>query len=128
MGESLARHGVKLDAVWSSPLVRAVETAELVACAVGFNGGLEIAGLLAPEGPSSEIAAKILEREQRERVALVGHEPSMGNLLSLLVGRPGLQMSKGAVVRLKWRSGARAEVVWVVRPRQLDPVATLDGL
>ncbi|HZS39073.1 MAG TPA: phosphohistidine phosphatase SixA [Polyangia bacterium] len=128
VGESLARHGVKLDVIWSSPLVRAVETAELVAVSVGYTGGLEIARALAPEGRPSEILGMVLEQEQRERVALVGHEPSMGNLLSALIGRPGLSLSKGAVVRLRYEAHKKAQVVWMMKPKQLDPSPSLDGL
>jgi phosphohistidine phosphatase SixA len=62
------------------------------------------------------------------RVGLVGHQPSMGRLLSLLVGRDGLALSKGAVVRLAWERGAPARLVWVVTPKRLDPVPTLDAM
>jgi phosphohistidine phosphatase len=128
VGESLARHGVKLDAIWSSPLVRAVETAELVAVSIGFQGGFEVTRVLAPEGRPSEILGMLLEQEARERVALVGHEPSMGYLLSALVGRPGLSLSKGAVVRLRYEAHKTAQVVWMMKPKQLDPSSSLDGL
>jgi phosphohistidine phosphatase len=128
VGESLLRHAVKLDAIWSSPLVRAVETAELIAVAIGYGGALEISRLLSPEAHSSEIIDGLLERQDGERVALVGHEPSMGNLLSALVGKPGLSLSKGAVVRLEYRAGKRARVIWTIKPKQLDPIASLDGL
>jgi len=128
VGESLARHGVKLDVVWSSPLVRAVETAELVAVSIGYTGAIEINRALAPEGRPSELLGVLLEREERERVALVGHEPSMGYLLSALVGRPGLSLSKGAVVRLRYEAHKKATVVWMMKPKQLDPVPSLDGL
>ena len=127
VGESLARHAVKLEAIWSSPLVRAVETAELVGVALGFAGGLEITRALAPEARSKD-ALELLEAETRERVALVGHEPSIGNLLSALLGRSGLAMSKGAVVRLAWQPKGPAKVVWVIKPKRLDPIASLDGL
>ena len=127
VGESLARHAIKLDAIWSSPLVRAVETAELVAVALGYASGLEITRALAPEARSAE-AIDLLEQEARERVALVGHEPSIGNLLSKLLGKSGLAMSKGAVVRLSWQPKGPAKVIWVIKPKRLDPIASLDGL
>jgi phosphohistidine phosphatase len=127
VGEALARHAVGFDAIWSSPLVRAVETAELIAAALGYAGQLEISRALTPEARSADALA-LLERDARARVALVGHEPSMGNLLSALVGRHGLSLSKGAVVRLAWKPGAAARVVWVVKPKQLDPIGSLDAL
>src|SRR5262245_48524924 len=52
VGAALARHGVQLDVIASSPLVRAVETAELVAVSVGYAGQLAIHTDLQPEaGP-----------------------------------------------------------------------------
>jgi hypothetical protein len=37
-------------------------------------------------------------------------------------------MSKGAVARMAWREGAPAELVWVMTPRRLEPMPSLDGL
>ena len=65
-------------------------------------------------------------------MALVGHLPSMGYLLSSLLGAPGLAMSKMCVVRLGWphadTTGRPANLIWVMTPRHLDPVASLDVL
>src|SRR5690242_6119374 len=60
VGAALARHGVKLDAIVSSPLVRAVETAELVAVSIGYEGGLEIRSEITPEGRPEIITQRLL--------------------------------------------------------------------
>jgi hypothetical protein len=54
----------------------------------------------------------------------------MGHLLSALLSRPGLSMSKGAVARVAWQPGAPREgqLVWVVTPRRLEPMPSLDAL
>jgi phosphohistidine phosphatase len=127
VGASLAKHGVKLDHIVSSPLVRAVETAELIAVSLGYDGELEIWPELLPEGSPSHVIAKLGPRSGR--TALVGHLPSIGNLLGTLLGRPqGVSMSKMAVVRLGWTDGRNAKLVWVMTPRRLEPVASLDAL
>ena len=129
VGASLAQHGVKLDLIVSSPFVRAVETAELVAVSVGYERQIEIVGELAPEGrPAQMIDRALRPHAKKGRVALVGHLPSMGHLLSALLDRPGLSMSKGAVARLGWTEGRAAKLVWVMTPKRLDPVASLDAL
>jgi len=132
VGASLARQGVKLDLIVSSPLVRAVETAELVAVSVDYDGELEILPDLLPEGATGSMIERAIKRNaKRARVALVGHLPSMGHLLGALLDRPGQAMSKMSVVRLDYHTDsgdAPARLVWVVTPRRLDPVASLDGL
>jgi phosphohistidine phosphatase len=127
VGASLAQHGVKLDHIVASPLVRAVETAELIAVSLGYDGELEIWPELLPEGSPQHVIGKLGPRSGR--TALVGHLPSIGNLLGTLLGRPqGVSMSKMAVVRLGWTDGRSAKLVWVMTPRHLEPVASLDAL
>ena len=130
VGASLAQLGVKLERIAVSPLVRAVETAELVAVSLEYDGELEIWPELAPEGAPEAVIARLHARPGR--TALVGHLPSIGNLLGTLLCRPsGVSMSKMSVVRLGWpetRDGHPAKLVWVMTPKHLQPVASLDAL
>jgi phosphohistidine phosphatase len=123
VGAALKRAGVSFDALACSPLVRAVETATLIAVELGFEGGLVVDSSLAPDGVPSAMLS-VAARLADERVALVGHEPSMGNFLSALVGRSGMTMVKAGVVRLAVSGppvlGA-AKLVWTISPRQLVP-------
>jgi phosphohistidine phosphatase len=123
VGAALKKAGVGFDAIACSPLVRAVETATLIAVELGYEGGLVIDSALAPDGAPSTMLS-LAERLAGERIALVGHEPSMGNFLSALVGRSGMTMVKGGVVRLAANDppvlGA-AKLVWTISPRQLVP-------
>ena len=61
-------------------------------------------------------------------MALVGHEPSMGKLLSALLASRGLAFSKGAVARLELATVARATGVRDRSRRHPAPVPSLDGL
>ena len=79
VSKGLARLGIEFDLLWHSPLLRAVETAELLADRV--RGLSRVTPLLA-EAPGEDILMLLSE----ERVALVGHEPWMGELLSLMLG------------------------------------------
>ena len=133
VGASLAKHGVKLDLILASPLVRAVETAELIAVSVEYDGELQILHELTPEGSPAQMIDRALRPNlKRGRVALVGHLPSMGNLLGALLDRPGVPMSNMSVVRLGYASqgggGRPAKLVWSMTPRRLDPVASLSAL
>lgn len=124
VGAALHKEGVRFDAIAVSPLVRAVETATLVAEATGFDGGLTVDTALTPDGHTEAMLA-VCARLPGQRVALVGHEPSMGQLLSELVGKPGMSLVKAGVVRLAVDGSARrgaAKVVWQLSPRHLAPV------
>jgi phosphohistidine phosphatase len=98
--------------IWHSSLVRARETAELLAKGLEFSGECrEVAGLR-PEDDPREIARKLAKLEKS--VALVGHEPHMSALASLLVvgatHPAAFVMKKGATLALE-----REDDRWVVR-------------
>jgi phosphohistidine phosphatase len=76
--------------VVTSPLVRAVQTAEIVAIVttVGDRDGTVWARCdMAPGGTGVQLARR-LASEGRRRVMLVGHEPDLSGLISILLGVP----------------------------------------
>ena len=80
-----------VEAVLSSPLRRAVETAEIVAEAYGLADAVEITPALAPGAGPDAVHAALATIGAPSGVVLVGHEPDMGALAStLLVGTPSL--------------------------------------
>jgi phosphohistidine phosphatase len=76
-----------LDAIWMSPLVRAVQTATLLAQALGFEGPLRSHRHLYPDSPVGAMEG-ILEFEGALTVALVGHQPTIGAFAAYLLGVP----------------------------------------
>jgi phosphohistidine phosphatase len=123
VGAALKKAGVSLDAIACSPLVRAVETATLMAVEVGYTGGLTIDIALTPDGAPSTML-NVATQLGGERIAMVGHEPSMGQFLSVLVGRSGMSMVKAGVVKLAVGGApviGAAKLVWTISPRQLTP-------
>ena len=87
VGRLLREQGISFDAVLTSPLVRAVQTAELIAEAVDFLGVVEAHYGLYPGSHPSAIAADIPTRGGD--VALVGHAPTISEIGAHLVGQPG---------------------------------------
>jgi phosphohistidine phosphatase len=98
VGAALLSNGVKFDAVVTSPLVRAVQTAEILAESVGFFGIVEALPPLRPGVPPRVVAAELPARGMA--VAVVGHEPGISALGALLVGRPAFPPFKKAQVCL----------------------------
>jgi phosphohistidine phosphatase len=81
-----------VEAVLTSPLVRARQTAEIVADVYGLDEArLEIVEALAPGHDADAVFRALRPHQAAAGVLLVGHEPDMGELTStLLVGTPGL--------------------------------------
>ena len=99
-GRGLARLGVALDVILSSPLVRARQTAELVAAALDPRPSLITVDSLAPDGTYAAIINDLEKHARKTNIALVGHEP-IGELASRLIGsRHALEFKKGAVCRI----------------------------
>jgi phosphohistidine phosphatase len=112
--------GLETHEFWHSPLVRSRETAELLTAQLGTPAKLvEIAGLESGDDP-----AKIAERlkSRKTPVAIVGHEPHLGALASLLVAGmaepPRFVLKKSAAVALERAEGGWA-VRWQVSPELL---------
>lgn len=114
-----------IDVLVSSPLTRAVETADIVAEVYPGAKRLQHAGL-APGLYHAELLHWIMRH--RGSMALVGHEPDLSQWIGYLVsGEPRslVQMKKGAVCRLDMPSNAaagEARIVWLLSARQLAQI------
>jgi len=116
-------HGVRFstDALISSPLVRARQTAEIVADGLGcevvvddrLGGGVSLA----------TVDAILADAGSPTRVVLVGHDPDFSEMLSRLAGASELIMKKGAFARLDVRgpvADGRGSLRWLITPDLLD--------
>src|SRR5437763_65821 len=106
----------------TSPLVRAVQTAEIVAQALEIDD-VEVLEELRPDVP----VQAVLERSAQfdgKRMGLVGHDPQMTGLVAALSGQPPdrLRFPKGAVVRFDVSDLARrqAQARWWLAPREKE--------
>ena len=97
----LARLGVSVEVVLSSPLVRARQTAEIVAAGLDPRPSLVNVDSLAPDGTYAAVVADLEKHARKARIALVGHEPAIGELAARLIGsRHPIEFKKGAVCRI----------------------------
>ena len=93
--------GVSIDVVVTSPLVRNKQTADIVAGAFDPRPPIVIADALAPGGSVQGVLADLEKQSRRKRIALVGHEPGIGELAARLAGsRHPFEFKKGAVCRI----------------------------
>ena len=109
--------------IWHSPLARARETAERLRPVVPLAALRETLALR-PEDKPEKMAARIATLAPTLMLAIVGHEPHLSALATLLVsGRSGLATAfvfeKGAVLALSSVDGATWAVRWHVAPSLL---------
>jgi len=118
--------GLKFDAILTSPLSRAAETAEIVAAAYANDPPPQVLPALAGGVSPAEAAAALAPFARYENLMIVGHEPQLSGLVSLLLCGSSevvhLRFRKGGCVALELsnrfeRGGA--ELLWVLTQRQL---------
>lgn len=125
----LAAIEVTIDLVLTSPLVRARQTAELLISGLPGHPRLETLDALAPGGRVPVILEAIFQRsrQRQSKIALVGHEPDLGELAARLLGaRGGIQFKKGAVccIELQGRlASGPGTLLWHFPPRVLRRLA-----
>jgi phosphohistidine phosphatase len=95
VAEVLRGEGVSLDAILTSPLTRAVQTAELLAAGLGYDGLLESDVGLLPRSVPMVVARSIQERlASLKTLLVVGHMPAISGLGAALVGMAGFPSFK----------------------------------
>jgi phosphohistidine phosphatase len=106
----------------TSPLVRAVQTAEIVAVVtkLGDRGGsVEVRREMAPGGDAVKLAYR-LAAEGAKRVMLVGHEPDLSALVGAMLGEFSRPFDKAMVVGIQpVAEGARPKLRFVLDPKLL---------
>jgi phosphohistidine phosphatase len=115
----LSANGFVPDAIVSSPKLRATQTAEPVANALGR--GVDIDEVLAG---AFDLAAleRLLDARRLERPMLVGHDPDFSDLVEALCGTSAIPLRKGALARVDadrpLRDGG-GKLRWLVPPDML---------
>jgi phosphohistidine phosphatase len=122
----LARLGVSFDVMLTSALVRARQTADAVAGAFDPRPPIVTIESLAPGGTYQAVLADLEKQTRRSRIALVGHEPGIGELAARLIGsRHPIEFKKGAVCRIDFETlppAGPGALRWLVTPKILRSV------
>lgn len=98
---ALARLGVTFDQIVTSPLVRARQTADVFAEALSPHPPVAQSDALSTSGTAVAVIEDLGRFARRARIALVGHEPNLGELTARLLGaRRAIEFKKGAICRI----------------------------
>jgi phosphohistidine phosphatase len=118
----LARGGMEIDLVATSPLVRTVETADILARGLPSRPRVEVVEALAP-GSDWQALLEWTVRQDAASIAWVGHAPCVGRLVAAAIGdgSAAVRMEKGAIaaIALDDGPGHPGELEWLVTPALL---------
>jgi phosphohistidine phosphatase len=118
-GRGLARLGIEFDACYTSPKVRARDTARLACEALNVE---PIEEDVLGDGFDREDALELLMRHGTDaRVLVVGHEPSFSQVVHDLTGGR-IDFKKGGVAAVRTER-ASGELLTLLRPRELESLA-----
>jgi phosphohistidine phosphatase len=118
-GEGLARLGVEFAACYTSPKVRARDTARLACRALNIE---PVDAESVANGFDREDALELLHaHDDDDRVLVVGHEPSFSQVVFELTGGR-VDFKKGGVAAVRIERGG-GELLVLLRPRELESLA-----
>jgi phosphohistidine phosphatase len=118
--------GLRFSAILTSPLARAAETADIIAAAYANDPPPQVLPALSGAVTPADALAALGPFSRREHLLIVGHEPQLSGLVSMLLGGAGdvvhVRMKKGACVAIelpnRFERGA-GELHWMMTQRQL---------
>lgn len=122
----LANLKIVVNEVLTSPLVRARQTADLLSSGLPNRPPVRVLEALAPGDEPARLMEEAARVSRSRRVALVGHEPGLGELAAFLIGAErAVPFKKGGVCRIDLKStNARSgTLVWFLTPKILRDLA-----
>src|SRR5262245_51141221 len=123
----LAWLGVNIDEIFTSPLIRTKQTATLLADGLGNKTSVKMLEALAPGHLPRQVMNELSRAAKHHRIALVGHEPGLGELAAHLLGAPrALPFKKGGACHITIQgltSRRPGELVWFLPPKVLRRLA-----
>jgi phosphohistidine phosphatase len=123
--EKLVPRGVIPDIIATSPLLRCVQTAQILAEGLPTDPQIATLEELAPGGDLDALLEWTVSQTQRHRqVAWVGHAPGVGRMTAALFGSPqgSIRFAKGAIASIRFHGRpeiGHGELRWLVTAKML---------
>jgi phosphohistidine phosphatase len=117
--------------ILSSPLVRARQTADIVAAVLNQKSDIEEIPELAPESSPEQLTSALNNVRDKEHIMLVGHEPFLGKLAAFLINGKNnsdsvIPLKKGGICRIEIEAvppTQPGQMHWLLTPKQLRLIA-----
>ena len=121
IAKSLKAIGLQTDRIYTSPLRRARETAEIAAKILQIPT-LEEWDELKPDGSKTGLYRKLSRLGQNSRPILVGHEPYLSSMIGEIMGTTSAKivLKKGGVAKVRITSFSpriSGELRWLLTPK-----------
>jgi phosphohistidine phosphatase len=114
VAKSLDRLAIEPDVIFTSPAIRAVQTADILAERLRHKGEFQVVPLLAPGFRPESLDKLLVIFPQAKEIAIVGHEPDLGALAqALMAADADCTMPKGAVISFKRTAGDQGEAEFI---------------
>ena len=125
IGSALAALDITVEALLSSPLKRATQTASLVGNEIGYDGKMQLEAALRPGAGFEDFRALLAKYAKCEAIMVVGHNPNLSEFLSLLISEgqsdSAVDLKKGAVARVEMR-GKSGTLEWLLTPKSVRTI------
>jgi phosphohistidine phosphatase len=122
VGRALAALDVQVDAMISSPLKRAAQTASLVGNELSYEGKLQFEDALRPTATFADFRRLLEKYSKQEAIMVVGHNPTLSEFLGRSISETGCEagteLKKGAVAKVEIGRNS-AMLHWCVTPKVL---------
>lgn len=120
------------NAIISSPLIRALHTAKILAEQTSYNQEIKVTDYLLPGTPQRSLFKFLSEYNNFEKVCIVGHEPHLGFVASKLIGADDavVQLKKGAICRIdieKFPPENPGKLICLFQPKHLKLILKKDS-
>ena len=124
--KALEALGVAFDHIITSPLVRTRQTADVFAETLKSKPSVSSSDALAPAGTPAAVIQDLAKHARKERIALVGHEPNIGELAARLIGaRLPMEFKKGSICRIDFETlppKGTGQLRWFITPKMLRSI------
>jgi phosphohistidine phosphatase len=121
MGSALRDMKVGVDVIISSPLLRAVQTAEIAAAELGYAEEVVLDDALRPEATYDDFQQLLQRYAKNDSIMVVGHNPSLTMFLNKFLAAGSafnaIELKKGAVAKVEKDGRNPALLKWCITPK-----------
>ncbi len=126
VGRALATLDVQVDAIVTSPLKRATQTAALVANEMGHENKLETSDALHPDAAFDAFQDLLRKHARHEAIMVVGHNPNLSEFVSEFLSAGGnksaVDLRKGSVAKAETTGRRSATLHWCLTPKTVRAI------